>query len=58
VAQLAELGVRRLSAGSALAQAAWGHLARGATALLRDGRSEPQEGELPYAELQGLFPRS
>jgi 2-methylisocitrate lyase-like PEP mutase family enzyme len=55
--QLADLGVRRLSAGSAIAQAAWGHVARGATALLRDGRSEPQEGAMPYGELQALFPR-
>lgn len=58
VAQLAELGIRRLSAGSAIAQAVWGHVARGATALLRDGRSEPQEGAMPYGDLQALFPRA
>lgn len=58
VTALSELGVRRLSAGSALAQGAWGHVARGATELLRAGRSEPQEGAFPYGELQGLFPRS
>jgi 2-methylisocitrate lyase-like PEP mutase family enzyme len=58
VPQLAELGVRRFSAGSSLAQAVWGQVARGATALLRDGSSAPQEGAMPYSELQGLFARS
>lgn len=57
VAQLSALGVRRLSAGSALAQAVWGQVARGAKALLHDGHSTPQEGALPYAELQALFAR-
>jgi 2-methylisocitrate lyase-like PEP mutase family enzyme len=56
-AELSALGVRRLSAGSALVQGSFGYLARGANALLRDGRSEPPTGGLSYSELQGLFAR-
>ncbi len=57
-AELAALGVRRLSAGSALVQGAFGYIARGANALLRDGRTEPPSGAISYSELQALFPRS
>jgi len=55
-AELTALGVRRLSAGSGLAQGAWGRTVATTQAFLADGRSEPlAEGVLPYAELNALF---
>jgi hypothetical protein len=48
--------VRRLSAGSAIAQAVLGLAAARAAAFLGDGDSEPvAEGALPYAEVNGLM---
>jgi 2-methylisocitrate lyase-like PEP mutase family enzyme len=52
-AELQRLGVRRLSAGSALAQLAWGRVAQ-ATERLLVGESLLADG-VPYAELNGLF---
>jgi len=55
-AELAGLGVRRLSAGSDVAEAALGRVAAVVSAFLRDGRSEPlSEGALPYADAQALM---
>ena len=56
VAELARLGVRRVSLGSALARAAWGRARRVARGL-RDGEGNSALGEdaIPYAELQALF---
>jgi len=57
-AELAALGVRRLSAGSAIAQAAASHSAALATAFLRDGtREAPGENALTHRELNALFAR-
>ncbi|HEY0987581.1 MAG TPA: hypothetical protein VGD80_11045, partial [Kofleriaceae bacterium] len=72
-AELAALGVRRLSAGSAIAQAASSHSAALATAFLRDGtrprvidpsgpasgpeREVPSENALTHRELNALFAR-
>jgi 2-methylisocitrate lyase-like PEP mutase family enzyme len=54
--ELFALGVRRLSAGSAIAQAALGRAADLAGAFLRDGRSDAvREGATSYAELNALF---
>jgi 2-methylisocitrate lyase-like PEP mutase family enzyme len=54
--ELESLGVRRLSSGSGVAQAALGRIAALAGAFLRDGRSEPLgEGSMPYAELNALM---
>jgi 2-methylisocitrate lyase-like PEP mutase family enzyme len=56
--ELAALGVRRLSAGSALAQIAFGRASAAAAAFLRDGRSEPlREGVFGFAEMNALFAR-
>jgi 2-methylisocitrate lyase-like PEP mutase family enzyme len=56
VAELRGLGVRRLSAGSALAQAAYGAARRAATALLADGRYEAMmETARDYPVLNALF---
>lgn len=56
-AELERLGVRRLSAGSALASAAYGRTASLATAFLADGASEPlMEDSLPWGEMNALMP--
>jgi len=53
--ELAELGVRRLSAGSAIAQGAWGHVAALAAAFLEDGRFEALAASImPYPEINAL----
>jgi 2-methylisocitrate lyase-like PEP mutase family enzyme len=56
VAELEALGVRRLSAGSALAQAVWGRAGVLATAFLASGSHAGLRGEvLTYAELNALM---
>lgn len=55
VLDLADLGVRRVSVGSALALAAWGGFKRAAQALAEDGSFKGFDGSLPFAELDGLF---
>src|SRR5512140_781122 len=53
--ELATLGVRRLSAGSAIAEAVWGRAASLAKAFLRDGRSEvAAEGAMSYREINAI----
>jgi 2-methylisocitrate lyase-like PEP mutase family enzyme len=57
VAELERLGVRRVSAGSAIAQLALGSARRAAAQLLRDGRYDAMlEASVPYGELNALFP--
>lgn len=53
---LAELGVRRLSAGSGLAQAAWGHVAGLARQFLYDGQADMDTGALGWSDLNALMP--
>jgi 2-methylisocitrate lyase-like PEP mutase family enzyme len=55
VADLANLGVRRISVGGALALAAWTGFARAAQTLKADGSFAGLAGLVPYAELNGLF---
>ena len=55
VAELAALGVRRISVGSALARAAWGALMKAAKEILADGRFDELAGAAPHAELNELF---
>ena len=56
VAELRTLGVRRVSAGSGLAQAAYGVVRRAATQLLVDGRYDAiVELAAPFAELNALY---
>lgn len=55
VARLRDLGVRRISVGSAFARAAWGGFLRAARTLLRDGSFEPLADATPFAELNDLF---
>jgi 2-methylisocitrate lyase-like PEP mutase family enzyme len=55
VADLAELGVRRISVGSALSRVAWGAFRRAAEALAEEGSFAGLEGAAPFAELNALF---
>jgi len=56
--ELAKLGVRRLSAGSGIAEAAWGRAAKLATDFLCDGKSDPlSEGAMAYGEINKLVAR-
>ena len=54
--ELAQLGARRLSAGSGIAQALWGKAAALAGDFLKTGKSEPLgEGAMGYADINALF---
>jgi 2-methylisocitrate lyase-like PEP mutase family enzyme len=51
----AELGVRRVSVGGALARAAWGGFIRAAKGLAEHGTFDGFAGATPHSELQGMF---
>lgn len=55
VARLAELGVRRISVGSALARVAWGAFARAARAIADTGSFELLADAMSFDELEELF---
>jgi 2-methylisocitrate lyase-like PEP mutase family enzyme len=55
VADLAELGVRRVSVGSALARAAWTGFTRAARTIAEDGSFRGFDGALSFGELEGFF---
>ncbi|MFJ6141039.1 isocitrate lyase/phosphoenolpyruvate mutase family protein [Kitasatospora sp. NPDC092286] len=55
VSALAALGVARVSAGSSIAEAAYGLVARAARELLTDGTCRALEGGLAYGELNALL---
>ncbi len=57
VAQLADLGVRRVSVGSALARVAWGAFLRAARAIATTGAFDSFAEAAPFAELNRLFNR-
>jgi 2-methylisocitrate lyase-like PEP mutase family enzyme len=53
---LGALGVRRLSAGSAICQVLWGHADKLARDFLESGSSEPlADTSMPYPRLQRIF---
>ena len=52
---LGELGVRRVSVGSALARVAWGAFLRAARRLADEGSFAGLDGAAPFAELNRLF---
>jgi 2-methylisocitrate lyase-like PEP mutase family enzyme len=55
-AELRELGVRRLSAGSGITQAVYGKITSLAAEFLQNGASAPMtEGAMPYAEINALL---
>jgi 2-methylisocitrate lyase-like PEP mutase family enzyme len=53
--ELADLGVRRVSLGSALARAAWGAFLRAARPLAETGSFEGLAGAASFAEMNRLF---
>jgi 2-methylisocitrate lyase-like PEP mutase family enzyme len=55
VADLAELGVRRISVGGALARAAWGGFMQAAKLLAERGSFAGFEAAVPGAELNAVF---
>ena len=55
VADLADLGVRRVSVGSALARAAWGGFIRAATEIAERGSFAGLDGAVPFATLNDVF---
>ena len=57
VAELADLGVRRVSVGSATAQAAYDVARRAASELITLGSYGPLADGMDYGELNGLFAR-
>lgn len=57
IADLANLGVRRVSVGSALARAAWTGFIRAAKELAEHGSASGFEGLVPHGELNGFFER-
>ncbi len=55
VERLADLGVRRVSVGSALARVAWAAFMRAARSIADTGRFELLSGAASFAELNALF---
>ncbi|AHL76809.1 2-methylisocitrate lyase [Stutzerimonas stutzeri] len=55
VADLAGLGVRRISVGSALARTAWGSFIRAARAIAEEGSFNGLAGAAPFSELNRIF---
>jgi 2-methylisocitrate lyase-like PEP mutase family enzyme len=55
VADLAELGVRRISVGSTLARAAWTRFMAVANDIATEGRFTGMDGIAPFAEINALF---
>jgi 2-methylisocitrate lyase-like PEP mutase family enzyme len=55
VAELAELGVRRISVGGALARSAWGGFMRAAKEIAERGTFSEFANGLPGADLQNVF---
>ncbi|HYV49427.1 MAG TPA: isocitrate lyase/phosphoenolpyruvate mutase family protein [Myxococcaceae bacterium] len=55
LARLTELGVRRISVGSALARVAWGAFMRAAKSVLETGAFDGLSGLASFAELNQIF---
>ena len=55
VADLAELGVRRISVGSSLARAAWTGFIRAAKLIAQEGSFAGFDGSIPFADLNDFF---
>lgn len=55
LADMAALGVRRVSVGGALARAAWGGFMRAARELAEQGRFDAFDDATPHGELQEFF---
>jgi 2-methylisocitrate lyase-like PEP mutase family enzyme len=57
VSQLADLGVRRISVGAALARVAWGAFIQSAREIKETGSFKAFAGAAPFNELNNLFDR-
>jgi 2-methylisocitrate lyase-like PEP mutase family enzyme len=57
VADVAALGVRRISVGSSLSRAAWTGFIRAAGTIAKEGSFSGFDGLVPYAELNNFFRR-
>jgi 2-methylisocitrate lyase-like PEP mutase family enzyme len=57
VADLADLGVRRISVGSSLSRAAWTGFIRVAETIAKKGSFSGFDGLVPFAEINGFFRR-
>lgn len=55
VADLAEMGVRRISTGSSLARAAWTGFLNAARAIATEGSFAGFDGMVPFGEINGFF---
>jgi 2-methylisocitrate lyase-like PEP mutase family enzyme len=55
VSRLADLGVRRVSVGSALSRVAWGAFIRAARSIAETGSFDAFADAVPFAELNGVF---
>jgi 2-methylisocitrate lyase-like PEP mutase family enzyme len=55
VADLAALGVRRISVGSTLARVAWGALMRSAREIAEQGQFDSFAGAVPFADINNFF---
>ena len=55
LSELAEMGARRVSIGSALARAAWTGFIRAAKTIAEEGSFAGFDGLMPFAELNGFF---
>jgi 2-methylisocitrate lyase-like PEP mutase family enzyme len=55
VAELADLGVRRISVGGALARAAWGGFLRTAKDIADNGSFAEFKNAVPFAEINAMF---
>ncbi|MEY2526855.1 MAG: hypothetical protein QOE73_1626 [Verrucomicrobiota bacterium] len=55
LSQLADLGIRRISVGSALSGVAWGAFMRAARSIATTGTFDSLADATPFAEINGLF---
>ena len=53
--RLTDLGVRRVSVGSALSRVAWGAFIRAAESILATGTFDAFAEAVPFAQLDGVF---
>jgi 2-methylisocitrate lyase-like PEP mutase family enzyme len=58
LSRLTDLGVRRISVGSALSRVAWGAFMRAARSIAETGSFDGLADAAPFAELESLFGRS
>jgi 2-methylisocitrate lyase-like PEP mutase family enzyme len=55
IADLAAMGVRRVSVGSALARTAWTGFIQAARKIASEGSMEGFDGSIPFSEIEGFF---